>query len=108
MEKWESESVKKRILNEFYISPTGKIRRWRGTLKEADNWISLHEGIARKITGITDGKATDALHNKGWIAIGSACYGNRIKGEPTQAQINTLFELGWSGIQDDSGNTYQW
>jgi len=108
MEKWESELVKERIANEFFIDPKGKIRKWKGSQKEADNWISLHEGIAMMITGIDDGKQTDVLHNLGWIAMGSACYGKRIKGEPTQAQINTLHELGWNRIQDDSGIVHAW
>ena len=109
MEKWERQSVKDRIQNEFWISPTGRIRRWTGTLKEADNWVSLHAGIASIIKpNVEDGKATDLLYKLGWIAMGSACYGNRIDKPPTQAQINTLDKLGWNIIQEMDGTIHEW
>lgn len=40
--------------------------------------------------------------------MGSAAYGNRIKGEPTQSQINVLTSLGWNRITDDNGNHWKW
>jgi len=108
MEKWESKLVKERQDTEFYIDPQGKIRKWKGSLKELDNWVSTHSLLAQTITGIKDGTADEYLHKLGWIAMGSAVYGNRIKGEPTQAQINTLFDLGRNGIIDDNGIRHYW
>lgn len=103
-----------RIQTEFWISPTGKIRRWAGTVQEAADWSSLHSAIATKILHhIPDVKnlrrcGCDILHKQGWIAMGSACYGNRIDRAPTQAQINTLDELGWRRIQEMDGTLHEW
>ena len=106
MERWESKLVKDRALKEYFINPEGKIRKWKGTLKELDEWTSTHALIASKIVGTSHGRETDTLHKLGWIAMGSAVYGNRIKNEPTQAQINTLYDLGFWRICDDSGKIY--
>ena len=114
MEKWERDCVKERVASEFWIDTEGKIKKWEGTLKEADDWASLHTLIATKIlsrnkevqAGRIDG--CDILHKKGWIAMGSACYGNRIDREPTQAQINTLDELGFRRIQEMDGTVHSW
>lgn len=81
---------------EYYISPDGKVIKLKDNPK---NWISIHDGIAQEVTGITNGKATDILHNLGWIAMGGIS-GWRIKHFPTQAQINTLNRLGLNHIVD--------
>lgn len=114
MGRLKDELTHERIRTEFWISPTGKIRRWAGTVTEASEWASLHSAIAQKIlghipevaSGMKDG--CDILHKTGWIAMGSACYGNRIDREPTQAQINTLDELGFNRIQEMSGIVHEW
>lgn len=107
MERWESKIVKERAGKEYFISPTGKIKKWKGSLKELDEWSSTHALIASKVLGTNKGDESDTLHNLGWVAIGSACYGNRIKHKPNQAQINTLFDLGYFSISDDAGNRYK-
>jgi len=107
MEKWEIKLLKERVDTEFFVSPEGKVVRWEGTLKELHNYCSTHDLLASSL--FPDSKhPTDVMHELGWIAIGSACYGNRIKGEPTQAQINTLDELGFHGIIDCAGVRHYW
>lgn len=115
MEKWERDIVKERIRDEFFIDTKGKIHRWKGSQKEADDWASLHALIAnlQVLAHIPEVKAgrksgTDILHKLGWIAMGSAVYGKLIKGEPTQAQINTLNELGFKKIRDENGVLHSW
>jgi hypothetical protein len=109
MEKWEREEVKKRQENEFYITPQGKIVKWWGSLEELDEWASTHSLIASKLLPqIKDGRAGDALHKMGWISYGSPVYGIRISCEPTQSQINILFDLGYNQITDDVGKKYKW
>lgn len=111
MEKWERQQVKDRQQNEFFISPEGRLVRWWGTLKELDEWASTHALIAKELLKnkiASDRDACDILHKMGWIAMGSACYGNRIIGEPTQAQINVLNDLGWNRITDDTGKRWCW
>lgn len=95
------------IKTQFFIDPYGKIIKWRWGVEEATDWVSLHAGICAKLfPEVKNG--TDYVHNLGWIAIGSSAYGNRIKHEPTQAQINTLDRLGFRRITDDNGNRYKW
>lgn len=111
MEKWERQSVKDRQQNEFFISPEGRLVRWWGTLEELDNWVSTHALIAKELLKnkiARDKDACDILHKMGWIAMGSAAYGNRIVSEPTQAQINVLNDLGWNRITDDTGKRWTW
>lgn len=99
----EQKFTKERIDTQYFIDTEGRIHKWKGTIKEAADWNSLHSLIADK-----KGTSPDVLHNLGWIMIGAAAYGTRIKGEPTQAQINTLFDMGRKRIRDSYGVLYQW
>lgn len=96
------------IQKQFFIDPNGKIKKWRWGLEAATEWVSLHAGIAERLCPDNIEHPTDYLHNLGWIAIGSSAYGNRVKNEPTQAQINTLYDLGYRRIRDDNGVLYKW
>jgi hypothetical protein len=101
------EIYKRMIDTQFFIDTSGKIVRWKWGVDEAMDWISLHSGICHKLfPEIKNG--TDYVYNLGWISMGSDVYGNRIKGEPTQAQINTLDRLGFYRIIDDLENEYVW
>ena len=105
LDKIETRVHKERIENEYWIDTYGKIRKWKGTLSDAANYYSLHYAIAKKLYPKIE-NPDDYLHSMNWIAIGAAAYGVRIKGEPTQAQINTLCDLGYRGIRDSYGETY--
>ena len=114
MKKWERDTVKERIDTEYWLDLNGKPIRWKETLKEANEWSSLHTAIAMKLLSrfenIKNGKisATDILHKRGYIAMGSAVYGMMIKGEPTQGQINYLYDLGFKYIKDENGVKHSW
>jgi hypothetical protein len=112
MEEWEIgiknqelEFSKERIEKEFWIDAEGQIHRWKGDIEETSDLLSLHHAIAATINHSK--YPEDVLYDMGWIAIGSAAYGNRIKGEPSQAQINTMFDLGYRRIRDSYGILYQ-
>lgn len=105
MEKWEFELVKERIQKEYWINIDGKIIRYKGSLRNADNYPSLHYEIAEQLyPNIED--PDDYLYNLGWISMGSAC-GRKISKEPSQAQINTLFDLGFRRLREDNGTLYE-
>jgi hypothetical protein len=98
--------VKERRDSEFWIDTEGRIRKWKGSLKELDNFCSTHYAIGIRLYPKLE-RPEDYLHELNWISIGSAAYGRRIKSEPTQAQINTLFELGIRRIRDSYGKLYE-
>lgn len=106
MEKWEIDLLKERRETEYWIDPRGKKVKWKGTLRELDNYASTHFLIALQY--YPDSKTPeDVLFELNWIMIGAAAYGTRIKGEPTQAQLNTLAEIGKRSITDSYGVTYE-
>lgn len=110
-ERWERKEIKERQEREYFISPEGRVVKWWGTLEKLDDWSSTHALIAQSLLKnkiSSDVSACDVLNKLGWIAMGSACYGNKIKGEPTQAQINSLSELGFNRIVDDTGVEWKW
>jgi hypothetical protein len=100
----ELKHLHQRVDSEFYIDPDGRIIK--STLEEAKDWISLHLGIAERLYPDVE-HADDYLFEMGWISIGSAAYGIRIKSEPTQSQIDTLYELGYRRIRDSFGIMYE-
>ena len=106
MEHWEMQSTRDRQENEFFIDTNGKIHKWKGSLKKLYDTCSTHKLIAEKLTGMDGYDAVEYLHNLGWIIIGSVCYGIRAKNEPTQSQINALFDLGYHHICIDSGERF--
>lgn len=107
MKEYEYKIEKERVEKEYFIDPNGKIHKWKGSLKELHEWCSTHALIAHTITGIESGAAKDYLVKLNWLMVGSAC-GNflQIENEPTQAQINTLFDLGYHHICTNSGERF--
>ena len=107
MEKYEYKLEKERVEKEYFIDTNGKIHKWKGSLKELHEYCSTHWLIASKIMGNESRNVDDCLFNLGWIKVGSAC-GNflQIKNEPTQAQINTLFDLDYHHIMTDNGERF--
>lgn len=106
MDRRKIKLAQERAAKEYFIDPYGKVKKWKGPLKDLAEYSSTHAKIACKILGTSTGKETDKLHKLGWISIGSVAYGNRIKNEPNQAQINTLVDMGVWQIRDDSGRVY--
>ena len=105
MKNYELNLLKERRDTEYWIDVDGKIHKWKGTLKELDNYLSTHHAIAKLIYSNND-YPEDILYNLNWIAIGSAAYGKIIKSNPTQAQINAMFDLGIKSIRDSYGKLY--
>lgn len=82
-----------RVDNEFWIDRSGKVHKYKGDLSETI--ISFHHEIAQVLFPQST-RPTDALFNLGWCAVGSVVYNIPIMHkEPSQAQLNTLDELGW-------------
>jgi hypothetical protein len=84
------------IDNCFWIDPDGKIQKWDKTWRNLGDYSSVHYAIARRmLPKVKFPKSPDdVLLTLGWIIIGSASGGNLIRKYPTQAQINTLYDLG--------------
>lgn len=72
--------------NEIWIDLRGKVHRWEGE----QDIISAHEEIARKLYPEIE-FAGDYLFSLGWMKI-SKINGITISKEPTQRQIDTLFD----------------
>jgi hypothetical protein len=106
MEKWELDILKERRDTEYWIDVEGNVHKWKFSLRELDDYVSTHFAIAKTLYPQSD-YPEDILYNLNWIAIGSAAYGKRIKYEPTQAQINTMFDLGIKSIRDSYGKLYK-
>ena len=106
MKKCELNILKERRDTEYYIDTEGNVHKWKRTLNELSYYTSTHYAIAKTFYPESD-YPEDILYNLNWIAIGSAAsIGNRIKSEPTQAQINTLFDLGYKRIKDSYGKLH--
>ena len=82
---------KERADKQFWIDKQGKAQRFKGDLTK--DIVSFHEEIAQQI--YPNAKyPSDVLYKKGWIMVGSEFYPSiKIKGKPTQAQINELYLL---------------
>ena len=86
--KENSERKKK----EFWIDTYGKIHKFKGDLSQ--EYTSLHAEIVYSLfpDKLRPEKYVDDL---GWVKVASVVYGVPIcYREPTQAQMNTLFDLG--------------
>ena len=82
----------KEVDRQFWIDRKGKVYKYKGDL--AEDIVSFHNEIAQQL--YPDEKYPgDILYDMGWIIAGSKIYpSTRIKGKPTQAQINKLHSLG--------------
>lgn len=105
MERFEFERAKKKINSEFWIDTLGKCHKFKGSLRDADGVVSFHYEIALRIHPDLE-YPDDHLHEIGWLAVGGGC-GSRLKGEPTQAQINTLTDLGYHTLRSGNGILYK-
>lgn len=91
-------TMAERVDAEFWIAPNGKTHKYKPTEDETDPFSvnSLHESIARSLFPSIP-RPGDYMGKIGWIAFGvlgdlaPTCYK-----EPTQSQINTLFDLGYT------------
>ena len=97
---------KNRIEEQFYISPDGKIHKYKLGINNIKNSLSVHYEIAKSLYPNLE-YPDDYLYNLNWIIVGSYAHGLRIKNEPSQAQINTLNKHGMFGIRDSAGNYYE-
>ncbi len=83
-----------RINTQFFISPDGKVHKWKGKRKwlyECE--ILFHDAIARQLLPNAQ-EPKDALMKMGYCLVGSTVYHlPYCCKEPTQAQINTLDRL---------------
>lgn len=76
---------------EYWIDTSGNIHRFKGDLK--GEYTSFHSEIARQIHPDST-RPGDILMNLGWIMVGSTVYSCPIiNKEPTQSQIDVLFDL---------------
>lgn len=86
-------ATEKRIDTEIWIDPFGKTHKFKGTLAEAWDSVSLHYEIAHKLYPKIE-FPEDYLVNLNWIRIGKVT-GISIKNNPTQAQINAIDAYRW-------------
>ena len=86
--------VQERIEKQYFIDRKGICHKWKGTAKESKEYTSLHYGIAEQLFPDMD-YPDDYLMKEGWVMMGSSCYTQPVMHcMPTQAQIDTLFDLG--------------
>lgn len=99
--------MKDRLEKQFWISPKGDPEY----LEEDIDPISVHFEIAKKFYP-EERYPEDRLMAQGWIKVGSTSYlgASLIHSEPTQSQLDTLFDLGlWGRLQIKRGSRYtQW
>ena len=76
-------------------------------MRSLNNFSSTYYAIAKTIYPNSE-YPEDILYNLNWVVMGSTA-GNskRIKSEPSQSQINALYELGQRKIRDSNGVLYE-
>ena len=78
---------------QFFINAVGDVIRFKGDLSE--EYISLHYEIAHQEYPQLKYPEDFVTKKLGWITVGSTVYHTPIiEKKPTQAQINTLYDLG--------------
>jgi hypothetical protein len=80
-----------RINKEYYIDRYGKVIKYKGSLSE--EIVSMHYRIAEQEFPNTPNPG-DFVRKIGHILVGSVYQNPIIDIQPTQAQINKLFDLG--------------
>lgn len=87
------DDFKKRLETQYFICPKGRVVKYKGDLDVMDI-TSVHYEIAASIYP-DHLRPQDRLMREGWILVGSSVYYVPIiHKDPTQKQIDTLFELG--------------
>lgn len=81
----------KRQKTQYWISPSGRVHKYTGDL--GLSIISMHYMIASEIhPDLVDPEIQ--LEGDGWIKVGCTAYSTpMIRTQPTQKQIDTLFDL---------------
>lgn len=103
-----ADAAKRRIDNEFWVAPDGRVVRLR--VSGDPDWdvifsiVSMHGAIAEQQFSDCIGSPEDYARKLGWISVQLAneyraphCYK-----EPTQSQINTMFDFGYA-LNDGTG-----
>lgn len=102
--------IKDYIESTGVITKDGKIIYYKPTIEEAEVGrlfiCSLHTGIGKQILGEQCERATDALLKLGYVLFGGV-RGLSVEYEPTQAQKDTLSEMGFDCIFDSTGTKYK-
>ena len=94
--KYNIEINKERRQKQYWIDRLGEIHKFEGDLSL--EYTSLHNEIAAQFYPESN-RPTDILMDLGWVMVGSVVHPRPIiHKEPSQAQINKLFEL----------DLYQW
>jgi hypothetical protein len=76
---------------EFWIARDGKVHKYNGPLDE--EIVSMHSEIANELFP-NHPRPKDMMMKTGWLMMGSVVYSTPIIDiAPSQAQLNTLFEL---------------
>ena len=105
MSPYDVFELQKTIALEFWLDPEGVCHKFKGSLADADEVVSFHYEIAHHLYPELE-HPEDFCYHRGWIAIGGFT-GYRLKYEPTQAQINTLVDLGFSQIRNEAGHLFK-
>lgn len=80
-----------RVDTQYFIDLKGKIHRYKGSIDE--DITSMHYRIAKQAFPELE-YPEDHVKKLGWILVGSTVYHTPIiHKKPTQAQINTLYDL---------------
>ena len=82
------------INTQYFIDPDGIVHKYKGN-RDATEIISLHHEIADMLFGhLKINDCVTYMMDLGWILVGSSCYSCPIIHKyPSQAQINTLYDL---------------
>lgn len=96
-----ADAARRRIDNEFWVAPDGRVVRLR--VSDDPDWdiissiVSMHGAIAEQQFSNCIGYPEDYVRKLGWISVqldneyrAPHCYK-----ESTQSQINTMFDLGY-------------
>ena len=90
-------------MEQCLLDRRGKLHYYKGDDPEP---ISKHHEIAQLILPDSK-KPLDVLMNQGWIILGSIFKSPYSAKEPTQSQVNTLFDLNIKYVGDFYSNA-QW
>lgn len=108
IDDWWVVDGESRIMNEFWVAPDGKVCRYRMGPEDTYEYVcaivSLHRVIAERLFPDIP-NADDYMHRMGYILVQLNSYYRwpSCVGSPTQAQINTMWTLGydlddWCGV----------
>jgi len=96
MEKYEIECNRAlnppRVEKEYWIDRRGRVLKYQGAIERT--LISMHYEVAKEAFPELE-YPKDHVMKKGWVMVGSTCYGcPMVDRKPTASQLKTLTELG--------------